>query len=145
MRKIKPDKVKADNHIQKSLHNLEAVEHNIKGGFEDWAISAAFYAMYHALLAILFELGYESRNQECTINAIDYFIKTGRIKFDSKYIAMIRRTDELMGTDAKALREEFQYGTEIAVNDEILENMKNNAKDFVEAARIILEEMKEKK
>ncbi len=142
LRKIKPDNKEADNHIQKALHNLEAVDYNIKGGFSDWAISAAFYAMYHSLLAILYKIGYDSRNQECTINAIEYFIKTGKIKLDPKYIAMIRRTDELMGSDAKALREEFQYGTEIEVEEEILENMKNNAKEFVEAARIILEEIK---
>ena len=142
LRKIKPDTQEAENHIQKALHNLEAVDYNIKGGFGDWAVSAAFYAMYHSLLAILYKLGYDSRNQECTINAIEHFIKTGKIKFDSKFIGMIRRTDELMGSDAKALREEFQYGTEIEVDYEILENMKNNAKEFVEAARIILEEIK---
>ena len=142
LRKIKPNPEEANNHIQKALHNLEAVDYNIKGGFGDWAVSASFYAMYHSLLAILYKLGYDSRNQECTINAVEHFIKTGKIKLDSKYIAMIRRTDELMGSDAKALREEFQYGTEVEVDDEILENMKNNAKEFVEAARIILEEIK---
>ncbi|MFZ5800598.1 MAG: hypothetical protein ACOY3D_04365 [Candidatus Omnitrophota bacterium] len=99
--------------------------------------------MYHSLLAILFKLGFDSRNQECTINAIDYFIRTGKIKLAPKYIVMIRRTDELMGSDAKALREEFQYGTEIEVENEILENMQNNAKEFVETARVILEEIKD--
>ena len=142
LRKIKPDGDEANNHLQKALHNLEAVDYNIKGGFGDWAVSAAFYAMYHSLLAILFKLGYDSRNQECTINTIEYLIKTGKLKLDLKYIAMIKRTDELMGSDAKALREEFQYGTEIEVDYEILENMKNNANEFVEAARIVFEEIK---
>lgn len=142
LRKIKPDAQEAENHIQKALHNLKAVDYNIKGGFGDWAVSAAFYAMYHSLLAILFKLGLDSRNQECTINTIDYFIKMGKIKLDPKYIAMIRRTDELMGSDAKALREEFQYGTEIEVEKEILENMQNNAKEFVESARVVFEQIK---
>ncbi|MFH0940347.1 MAG: HEPN domain-containing protein [Candidatus Omnitrophota bacterium] len=142
LRKIKPDMREAENHIQKALHNLKAVDYNIKGGFGDWAVSAAFYAMYHSLLAILFKLGYDSRNQECTINTIDYFIKMNKIKLDPKYIAMIRRTDELMGSDAKALREEFQYGTEVEVEDEILESMQNNANEFVEAMRVILEGIK---
>lgn len=73
LRKIKPDIQEAEKHIQKALHNLKAVDYNIKGDFGDWAVSAAFYAMYHSLLAILFKLGYDSRNQECTINAIDHF------------------------------------------------------------------------
>jgi len=141
LRKIKPDTEEAENHIGKALHNFEAVEYNIKGGFGDWAVSAAFYAMYHSLLAILYKLGYDSRNQSCTINAIEYFIRAEKIKLDLKYITMIKRTDELMGSDAKALREEFQYGTEIEVAYEILENMKGNAKEFVEAVRIVFEEI----
>lgn len=84
LRKIKPDKEEANNHIQKALHNLEAVDYNIKGGFGDWAVSASFYAMYHSLLAILYKLGYDSRNQECTINAIEYFIKTGQIHYNNE-------------------------------------------------------------
>ena len=142
LKKIKSAPEEANNHVQKALHNLEAVDYNIKGGFGDWAISASFYAMYHSLLAILYKLGYDSRNQECTINTIEHFMKTGRIRLDPKYIAMIRRTDELMGSDAKTLREEFQYGTKVEVEDEILEKIKNNAKEFVEASRIILEEIK---
>ena len=31
LRKIKPDKEEANNHIQKALHYLEAVDYNIKG------------------------------------------------------------------------------------------------------------------
>ena len=42
LRKIRPDNEEANNHIQKALHNLEAVDYNIKGGFSDWAVSAAF-------------------------------------------------------------------------------------------------------
>ena len=98
--------------------------------------------MYHSLLAILFKLGYDSRNQECTITAVEHFIKTGKIELDSKYIAIIRRTDELMGSDAKSLREEFQYGTKIEVEDEILANIRNNANEFVEASRVVLETIK---
>ena len=33
LRKTKPDPSEAENHIQKALHNLEAVDYNIKGGF----------------------------------------------------------------------------------------------------------------
>ena len=42
LRKIKPDKKLAKSHIEKALHNLEAIEYNIKGGFGDWAVSASF-------------------------------------------------------------------------------------------------------
>ncbi len=142
LRKIKPDPDETEAHINKALHDLEAVEYNMKGGFGDWAVSAAFYAMYHSLLAILYKLGYESRNQECTINAVEHLMQTGGLKLNVKYIAMIRRTDDLMGSDAKTLREEFQYGTDVEVDSEILEGLKDNAREFVETVRILLEELR---
>jgi uncharacterized protein (UPF0332 family) len=142
LRKTKPDLTESEKHINKALHNLEAMHHNIEGGFDDWAVSCAFYAMYHSLLAILYRLGYESRNQECTINAIEYLIGTGKLKLDTRYVPMIRRTDELMGSDAKTLREEFQYGTEVEVDIELLENLEDNAKEFVETVRILVEQIK---
>lgn len=35
LRKIKPDIQEAEKHIQKALHNLKAVDYNIKGDFGD--------------------------------------------------------------------------------------------------------------
>lgn len=130
---------------KEGMHNLRAVDHNIKGGFPDWAVSAAFYAKYHSLLAILYKMGYESRNQECTISAVEHFIKTKKIVLDLKYIEMIRRTSEMMPKDSKALREEFQYGTEVSVNEEVLDRLKKNAIEFVETVQILLESLETQK
>lgn len=138
LRKTHPDNEAAHKHIDKAIHNLKAVDHNITGGFPDWAVSAAFYAMYHSLLAILAAVGYESRNQECTITAIECLIKTKKIEFDVKYIAMIRRAEELKFGDAKTLREEFQYGTEVEVEKEILDTLHANAKEFVEVTQMLI-------
>lgn len=141
LRKIPPDREMATKHTGKAMHNLKAMNHNMMGGFSDWAVSAAFYSMYHSLLAILSVLGYESRNQECTISAVEYFIAGKKIDFDMKYITMIRRAEELRFGDAKTLREEFQYGTEVEVEKDILENLHNNAKEFVEASEIFIEKL----
>ena len=140
IRNIRPNSAESENHIKKALHNLRAVDHNSKE-FPDWAVSAVFYAMYHALLAILFKLGYESRNQECTMVIIESLIDRKKINFDKRYVEMIRRTGEMLPSDAKTLREEFQYGTEVSVNPEILNNLKENAIEFVEAAQICLEKI----
>ena len=45
------------------------------GNKTDWVASTAFYAMYHALLSILYKLGYESRNQECSLVATEKAMK----------------------------------------------------------------------
>ena len=74
----------------------------------DWVAPSAFYAMYHAVLALLYKLQYESRNQECAINAVEYFMESGIIDLEQEYIDMIRHAQEHDNQiDAKTIREEF--------------------------------------
>lgn len=138
MKRIKPNNTLSQKHIEKAKHNLLAADYNIKGGFSDWAVSQSYYAMYHSLLAILFKIGYESKNHECTINTVEYLIEEGNIKLNKKDIAFIRTTEQMTKKDAKALREEFQYGTETSVNKNLLNEMVNNAKEIVEKVEVAL-------
>src|SRR3989344_2479208 len=64
--------------------------HNAKGGFTDWAVTAGFYAAYHCMLAILAAFGFESRNQTCTLAAIEALQEQGRIALDHRHIGMLR-------------------------------------------------------
>ena len=138
MKKIKPDEKLSEEHIRKAKHNLLAMDYNIKGGFSDWAVSQSYYAMYHSLLAVLFRVGYESKNHECTINAVEFLIEEGKIKLDKSDIAFIRTTEQMTKTDAKALREEFQYGTETTVNKTLLDDLVKNAQEVVEKIEVAL-------
>lgn len=141
MKKIKPNDKLSQEHINKAKHNLRAADYNIKGGFSDWGVSQFYYSMYHALLAILFKFGYESKNHECTINAVGYLIEEGKINLDLKDIAFIRTTEQMTTKDAKSFREEFQYGTETAVNEKLLKELFENAKGIVEKIEIALGEL----
>ena len=141
MKKIKPNNKLSEEHINKAKHNLQAADYNIKGGFSDWGVSQSYYSMYHALLGILFKLGYESKNHECTINTVKYLIGEGKINLDLKDIAFIRTTEQMTSKDAKSLREEFQYGTETTVNEIILKELLENAKMVVEKIQIALSEL----
>jgi len=138
MRMIPPNNNLAKAHIIKSKHNLNAADYNVSGGFDDWAISQAYYAMYHGLLAILFKKGFESKNHECTINAIEYLIETNQINFSKEDIAFIRTTEQMTSKDAKSLREEFQYGIEIKANKILLSNLIKRAKEIVERTEIAI-------
>jgi len=141
MKEIKPNNKLSEEHIKKAKHNLKAADYNIKGGFSDWGVSQSYYAMYHSLLSILFKIGYESKNHECTINTVEYLIEQKRINLDIKDIAFIRTTEKMTSKDAKSLREEFQYGTETTVNEKLLKELLNNAKEIVEKVEIVLEEL----
>lgn len=134
---VKPDEEDIKGHIEKAKHYLKAVDHNLKD-FQDVAVANAFYAMYHALLALLRKHGYEARAQECAINAVQYMIAEKKIKLDMKYIDLIRLTDRSKGMDAKNLREELQYGVETSVQEAVLEALKKNAIEFVEAIEALL-------
>lgn len=134
---IKPDEEKINGHIEKAKHYLRAVDHNIKD-FQDVAVANAFYAMYHALLALLHKHGYEARAQECAINAMQYLIAKKDIDLDVKYINIIRLTDRSKGTDAKKLREELQYGIKTSVQEDVLQTLKENSIEFVEVIEALL-------
>ena len=138
MKKINPNNKLSNEHIKKAKHNLRAADFNIGGGFSDWAVSQLYYAMYHALLAILFNRGFESKNHECTINAIEYLIEKKEIDLDKEDIAFIRTTDQMTKKDVKSLREEFQYGIETEVNKILLSELIKKSKEIVEKVEVIL-------
>jgi uncharacterized protein (UPF0332 family) len=141
MRMIPPNPVLYKGHTAKAKHNLKAADYNVAGGFDDWAVSQAYYAMYHGLLAILFRKGFESKNHECTLNAIEYLIDSKQINFSKEDLMFIRTTEQMTNKDAKSLREEFQYGIETRVNKKMLADLIKKAKEIVEKLEIILNEI----
>lgn len=137
LRKIPPNPKKSAEHIAKAKHNLLAADYN-KGKFDDWAVSQCYYAMYHSLLAVLYKFGYESRNHECTLTAVESLIVAKKIHLDINDITFIRTAEQMKMQDAKTLREEFQYGTKIDVNKEILNNLVKRSKEIVEKIELSL-------
>ena len=140
MKRIAPNSRLSEEHIEKAKHNLKAADFNIQGGFSDWAISQLYYAMYHSLLAVLFKKGFESKNHECTINAIEYLIEKKEINLNKEDITFIRTTEQMTQKDAKSLREEFQYGTKTEVNKILLNELIKKSKAIVEKIEVILNE-----
>lgn len=140
LKKIEPDLEEAEKQIKKALSDLDTMQYLYEGKKTDWVASAAFYAMYHALLAILYKLGYESRNQECTITAIEKFILDKTIDLEQKYIDMIRSLQEGV-ENAKSIREEMQYSSETSMMEERCRKLMDNAKEFVDRIRELLEEI----
>ena len=142
VRRIKPDFKESDAHVKKALYNLKAMT-NFRNDYPDWSASAAFYAMYHALLAVLYALGYESRNQECSITVLEHAAGTGRLSLEPEYVEMIRSTKKHGIEGAKSLREDYQYGTKTRVRKDLLERTHKNAYKFVEKMRILQQQLKQ--
>src|SRR3989338_6153428 len=141
MKNILPNDKLSKEHIEKAKHNLRAADYNVKGHFDDWVVSQSYYAMYHALLAILFRKGFDSKNHECTFNTIEILIESGEIDFSREDLTFIRTTEQMTPKDAKSLREEFQYGTKTEVNEVLLSELLQKSKAIVEKIEVLLSGM----
>ena len=141
LKKIEPNENLSKEHIEKAKHNLKAADYNIQGNFDDWAISQSYYAVYHSLLAILFKKGFESKNHECTISAVEFLIETKEIDLNIEYLSFIRTTEQMTTKDAKSLREEFKYGTKTDVNKVLLNEILQKSKEIVEKIEVILNDV----
>lgn len=136
--KVASDKEKAKEHISKAEHYLSATVYLKKGNFSDISASTVFYAMYHCLLAIAAKYGYESRNQECTFALINGLIEDG-LDFDKKLLDKISPLDESKEQTTVKVREQYQYGTSLALKDDIYDEQLELAKKIVFKAKEIIE------
>jgi uncharacterized protein (UPF0332 family) len=142
LKKTSPDRKWSKQQEQKAVSDLDTMQYLYEGGKTDWVAPAAFYAMYHALLAILALEGYESRNQECTIALIEKLVQDDNIDLDEKYITKIRSVQS-EEEDVKTVREEMQYGAKTELEEARCQRIMDNARTFVDRVRVILAERRQ--
>jgi len=138
LRKIKEDIEESKRQMIKADSDLSVMDYLFKGNRTDWVASAAYYAMYHSLLAILYKFGYESQNQECTITLVEKFMKDRVISLEQEYIDIIRNVQDI--ENAKAIREDMQYGSKTFLEPKRCKKVMDDARKFVERVRELLEE-----
>jgi len=140
LRKVDPDISLSKGYLKKAEHNMAfTAEVRKLGEYDDWVFPAAFYAMYHACLAILALFGFESRNQECTFAALGAMIDEGKISLTSEDMRALRQAGERSDEpDIRMLREDFQYGTKTKADKELVENAIETSKKFVEKVKGML-------
>ena len=137
---LAPNTELAYQHVTKSEHNLKAIDYFSKGGFSDWSISAGFYSLYHCFLALLAKNGYESKNQECTIAAIEHLIEKKKIILDYKFVKALQKYDQTKQAETTVieLREQLQYGINLQAQTTQLEQLKQLCKEAIDTTKEIL-------
>ena len=125
----------AHQHIDKAHRNLRAMKMMFDNDLFDWAVICGYYAMYHAVLAALLNIGIRATAHYCAIAAFkEFFVEQGKVA--PEYMAYIKKAKHLEQKYAETLekaQEERvieQYGVEVLTNDDaawIIED----AKDFV--------------
>ena len=141
--KINPDINKAREHIQKAEHNIKLMIHLKKNNFSDWCGPAAFYSVYHCLLAVLSKFGYESRNQECTFAFIYNLIEENKINFEKEMIKEIMDLDVEESVESHTIigiREQYQYGTKLSIEDKTYEEILQITKNILGKTKELIEE-----
>ncbi len=139
--KVSPNIEEAKNHLAKAEHNLTGITKFKEIGFSDWSMSAGFYCIYHCFLAIAAKFGYESANQTCTISLMKYLNETNKIKLDEKYIELLEyeNKEDVKDKSIIDLREDYTYGVQISVKDEIkLNDLKKICKEIIDVAKQII-------
>jgi uncharacterized protein (UPF0332 family) len=122
LRKIGVDQELINKHLAKAAHNLNAVSDFKNTGYSDWSASAAFYSLYHCLLALLIKFGYQSRNQNCTFALIEDLINKGKISLELEELKELFDKDITGGLAYSEkildIRETMQYSFETYMNEE---------------------------
>lgn len=135
---VKHDEALAREYIRKAEHNLEFFLLSKEHGFYDWTISIGFYVMYHCCLAIIAKFGYESRNQECTLAAVESLIEEGKIEKDFKrYVDAI--SPDLGEERVIPMREKYQYTPIIAIDEQKVEELLGLCQDMIKDAKGIVQ------
>lgn len=147
LKKIKPTIEIIQGHLAKAIHNLEAMTsfHDLK--YSDWSANAAFYSLYHGLLAILVQHGYESRNQSCTFSFIEELIVKGDIEnislvdlkeiFDKDVEVDIAHSNKILD-----IRERMQYSTKTTLAEDEFQILKKRTKELFDKIRLEIERKK---
>src|SRR3989338_3612810 len=131
----------AKNHIEKADRNINAAKLMLDNKFFDWAITCAYYAMYHATMASLWLIGFDARSHECAITAFEaFYIQEKKVgeKYLSYYKKAHKLSRKLIDTLEKAKTERIKasYGLgEITSNE--ASDIYADAIDFVGSVRSI--------
>lgn len=150
---IIPNKELSQGHLNKALHNLQVMTdlHNLQ--HSDWVVVVAYYAMYHAASAILSYVGLESKEHATTVAVLEYFFskeidkqlleKFQTLKKKKDSVEQLYLDDKFLDYiwQAKILRETAQYGTNTLIPK--TEESLTHARDFISAARLLLDKLDE--
>jgi len=116
--------------LDKALDAIEAAEGLMDMGKAEFSAGRAYYAMFYIAEALLSEKGFEFKQHGQVIGAFGlHFAKTKEL--DPKYHRWL-----VDGFDARISGD---YGVDIEIDNELVADMINQARDFYEAAQRYLE------
>lgn len=148
-RKVKREiesEILMQGHLEKADHNLKFVKSTLKlKEFNDWAIVSAYYAIYHASLALCALKKYSTKDHLATLLIlIKEFYKKGLTKEEIKTFGKttIEKEEVLYYVEAKKKRTKASYSTQKIFDKNDAENLRAKAISFVNRVKEIIESSK---
>jgi len=139
LKEIEPSMEIAQGHINKAIHNFNAIDTFHRVGYSDWSASAAFYCLYHCLLAIISKKGFESRNQSCTFALVENMIENNEINLTKEELKEIFDkdiTDDLSHSNKILdIRENMQYSIKTSLEEKEFQGLKQRTKFLFDKLR----------
>lgn len=139
LRKIQISQETINGHVNKAIHNFNAMDTFYRAGYSDWSASASFYSLYHLLLSLIAKKGFESRNQSCTFALIEDMINKREIcltKEELKEIFDKDVTEDLeQSNKILDIRENMQYSVKTALKEQEFLSLKERTKFLFDKLR----------
>lgn len=122
-------KKKTEQLLAKAQEAIEAAQLLLKGKKNSFAAGRAYYAMFYAAEAVLYEKGLEFRKHGGVHAAFgEHFAKTGEL--DTKYHRYL--------LEAFESRLEADYGVDIVLDENVVNEIIRRARDFLAAVTLYL-------
>lgn len=139
LKEIGPSIEIAQGHINKAIHNFNAIDNFHRTGYSDWSASAAFYCLYHCLLAIICKKGFESKNQSCTFALVESMIEDNELNLTKEELKEIfdKDVNENLSHSSKILdiRENMQYSIKTSLEEKEFQLLKQRTKFLFDKLR----------
>lgn len=146
VKRVREVKELVEGHILKSIHNLKFVKSTLEmKEFNDWAIVSAYYAIYHASLALCALKGFTTKDHNATLLIlIKEFYNRGLSKEEIDTIGntTIEKEDVLYYVEARAKRTRASYSTQKMFDRKDAESLRLKAISFVNKVRKIIDSQK---
>ena len=139
--KLNPNIQQAQDHLKKAEENLEFAASLNANKYGYKIIESLFYCIYQCFLSIAINFGYESGNQTCTINLIEYLKEENKIEIDQKFIEMMKYKDDQSDEEYPSIidmREDYTYSSKISVEKEKIEELTLACQELMEKTKEII-------
>ncbi len=127
-------------HLEKAKHNMLFFEKNTSDSqFNDWLIVTLYYALYHAVLALIVEKGYASKNH--TASLVFLIKHYSQLKEDILLVheLSIKKEDAELYTKLKEDRHKASYESNANFTNKNINDYKQKVKEFFQKTEELIQ------